>query len=72
MEPLANNLLIASIFDSNWMYAVPLIIVISLVYGATRDEVLPGILWSALRFGRGIVVFMFVIFVVLWITGMQL
>jgi len=43
-------------------YAAPLIVAISLVYGATRHERMPSILDHALRFGSWIVGFMLVIF----------
>jgi len=49
-------------------YALPLVVTISLVYGATRHE-LPGpIIEHALRFGLWIITFMAIIFVVLWLV----
>jgi heme/copper-type cytochrome/quinol oxidase subunit 2 len=52
-------------------YALPLILVVSLVYGATRHE-LPGpIIEHAVRFGSWIVVFMAVLFVVIWFVSGQ-
>ncbi|MBJ43935.1 MAG: hypothetical protein CMJ80_11810 [Planctomycetaceae bacterium] len=46
-------------------YSVPLIAVISLVYAATRHEVIKPILEHAVRFGFWIVGFMLVVFVLL-------
>jgi len=50
-------------------YAVPLIVVISLVYGATRHENLSEILVHAIRSVTWIVGFMAIIFVLIWIGG---
>ncbi|OHB78081.1 MAG: hypothetical protein A2W31_04390 [Planctomycetes bacterium RBG_16_64_10] len=45
-------------------YAVPLIVVVSLVYSATRHENLGPILWHAVRFAVWIVGFMAVVLAV--------
>ena len=45
-------------------YCLPLIVSISLVYGATRHELMPQILEHAVRFGLWIVTFMLGIFAV--------
>lgn len=55
----------STIWFSRMSYSVPLIIVISLVYAATRHELMIPILQHALRFGIWIVAFMAVVFVVL-------
>ena len=47
-------------------YAVPLIVSISLVYGATRHESMGPILNNAVRAATWIVGFMATIFVILW------
>ncbi len=47
-------------------YAVPLIVSISLVYGATRHESMGPILNNAVRAASWIVGFMATIFVILW------
>jgi hypothetical protein len=47
-------------------YSLPLIVVISLVYSATRHEAMGPILAHALRLGIMIAGFMAVILVVLW------
>lgn len=46
-------------------YAIPLILVVSLVYSATRHELMGPILKHSLRIGAWIVGFMAVVFVVL-------
>jgi hypothetical protein len=47
-------------------FALPLIVVVSLVYAATRHELMRPILEHAARFAAWIVGFMFVIFVILF------
>lgn len=49
---------------SRLWYCLPLIVSISLVYGATRHELMPQILDHAFRFGVWIVTFMLAIFAV--------
>lgn len=60
---------IAVVFAAIWFnrlwYSVPLIVTISLVYAATRHEVMKPILEHAVRFGIWIVGFMAIAFVVL-------
>ena len=51
---------------SQLWYAVPLIVTISLVYGATRHELMRPILQNALRFGFWVTGFMVVLFAVLF------
>jgi hypothetical protein len=58
-------------FNRMW-YSVPLIAVISLVYAATRHELMRPIVEHAVRFGIWIVVFMFVVFVVLTLVSLLL
>lgn len=50
-------------------YAVPLIVVISLVYGATRHENLKEILVHSFRSAIWMIGFMACIFVLVWIAG---
>ncbi len=57
-------ILIAAAFNYFW-YAVPLIVAISLVYGATRHELMRPILEHSLKAGVWIVGFMLVIFFIL-------
>ena len=59
------SLLLAAIERNDLLYALPLIIAVSLVYAATRHELMEPILAHALRFGVWIVGFMAVVFVVL-------
>jgi len=47
-------------------YAFPLIVSISLVYGATRHELMVPILHNSVRAATWIVGFMSTIFVILW------
>ncbi len=64
------SLLIAqSIASAQIWYAVPLIVVISLVYGGMCHEHLPEILNQAVRSAIWITVFMGIIFVVVWLAG---
>jgi hypothetical protein len=50
-------------------YAIPLVIVVSLVYGATRHETIPGILVNAYHAATWIVSFMAVIFGILLVIS---
>jgi hypothetical protein len=59
MLPLAN------LWTNDFWYALPLVIAVSLVYGATRHETMQPILHHAIRFGTWIIGFMAVIFVLL-------
>lgn len=54
------------------IYAIPLIVAVSLVYGATRHELIVPILHHALRAGIWITGFMAAIFVVIWIVSWPL
>ena len=60
------NLLLASplLGVSRLWYCLPLVVSISLVYGATRHELMPQILEHSLRFGLWVVTFMLGIFAV--------
>ena len=67
MIPLpASSLLVASLLYHRMWYAVPLIVVISLVYAATRHEAMRPILSHAVRFGSWVVGFVLIVFVILW------
>ncbi len=67
---LSMLLLTASI--TRLWYAVPLIVAISLVYGATRHELLRPILEHAWHFAAWMVGFMAVLFAVLWLVSRSL
>lgn len=62
-----DNLLLAAI-PQIW-FALPLIIVVSLVYGATRHENLPEIFAHSLRNAIWCVSFMSIIFFLIWVAG---
>jgi len=53
-------------------YAAPLVVVISLVYAATRHESTPLILWRAGRFAGSIVFFMGLILLLLMYVSSRL
>ena len=57
-------LLLATLYSRLW-YSLPLVVVVSLVYAATRHELMVPILGHAVRFGVWIVLFMLVVFAVL-------
>ncbi|MGI9515719.1 MAG: hypothetical protein ACR2NP_01625 [Pirellulaceae bacterium] len=57
---------LASIWHAQIWYAVPLIVVISVVYGATRHEHLKEIVGHTLRAAIWLVVFLGVIFALVW------
>lgn len=50
-------------------YAIPLVLVISLVYGATRHERLNEIIEHSIRSAIWLVGFLFVIFLAVWFAG---
>lgn len=58
-----------SLWHARLWYAIPLIIVVSLVYGATRDERMKEILDQSIRTAIGLVGFMSAIFIVVWVIG---
>lgn len=59
-------LLLSSIWDAQIWYAAPLIVVISLVYGATRHEYLKEIIAHSIRAGLMLLIFLGVIFGLVW------
>ena len=60
-----HNLLLAAVGTNDLWYTVPLIVAVSLVYSATRHELMAPILAHAARFGLMVIGFMAVIFAVL-------
>jgi len=62
-------LLLASVWDAQIWYAVPLIVATSLVYGATRHEFLKEIVNQSLRAGAWLLAFLGIIFAVVWWAG---
>ena len=61
-----NSLLLASILGNRMWYALPLIVAVSLVYAATRHELMEPIVRHATHTAVWIVGFMAVVFVVLF------
>ena len=66
---LSKILSVASIWDARIWYAVPLVVVISLVYGATRHEHLREILIHSYRSILWVAGFMGIIFAVIYVSG---
>ncbi len=64
--------LIAGLLDLHVWYALPLLLSVSLVYAATRHELMGHIVRHALRFGGWIVGFMGLIFLVLYFISRNL
>lgn len=60
-----NRLLLAALATNPLWHALPLIVVVSLVYAATRHEDAGSILVHALRIGVWIIGFMLTVFLVL-------
>ena len=58
-------ILISNVWFGRMWYSLPLVVVISLVYAATRHEQIRPILNHALRFGLWVIGFMAVVFLVL-------
>ncbi len=71
MELFSSQLsfLLADAMPARIWYSIPLIIVVSLVYGATRHEYLKEIFQNALRSAIWVVGFMTMIFVIIWVAG---
>lgn len=65
-------ILFGAFWTGRWWYAIPLIVSISLVYGATRHEHLIPILTNAYKSAIWIAIFMAMIFVVIWVIGLGL
>ena len=63
------QLSVLALFSTVWFnrlwYSLPLVVVISLVYAATRHELMMPILEHALRFGLWILGFMAIVFLLL-------
>jgi hypothetical protein len=63
--------LLAALHLHNLYFAVPLIVVVSLVYSATRHEYMPAIVNGAVRVALWITVFMLIIFAIIWVVSRQ-
>lgn len=66
---LGNLLAVKSIWEAQIWYAVPLVVAISLVYGATRHEYLKEILLQSYRSAVWVIGFMLIIFAVIYVAG---
>ena len=62
-------LLATTLLAAQFWYMLPLILSVSLVYGATRHELMGPILTHAYRSGLWMVSFMFSVFAVLWVLA---
>ncbi len=62
-------LLSQSIADAQIWYAIPLVVAISLVYGATRHEHLKDILIQSYRSAVWVVGFMAIMFAIIFVAG---
>jgi hypothetical protein len=63
------NFLLANATPARIWYSIPLIVVVSLVYGATRHEYLKEILIHSVRSAIWVVSFMTMIFAIIWVAG---
>jgi hypothetical protein len=61
--------LAVSLWQARFWYAIPLVLVVSLVYGATRHERMKEVIEQSIRTAIGLVGFMSAIFVVIWLIG---
>ncbi|MFO0454494.1 MAG: hypothetical protein ACK5Z0_00670 [Planctomycetota bacterium] len=61
--------LAVSLWQARLWYAIPLVLVVSLVYGATRHERMKEIIEQFIRTAIGLIGFMSAIFVVIWLVG---
>ncbi len=66
---VSEEILAISIWDARIWWSIPLVLVISLVYGATRHEELREILVQAYKSAVWVVSFMLIIFAVIWVAG---
>ena len=64
---MMNFLLFANFLSLRLWYALPLVVAISLVYAATRHELIVPILQHAWQIAVGIVGFMSIVFVILFL-----
>jgi hypothetical protein len=66
---MTNLLIAASFWNAHIWYAVPLGVVISLVYGATRHEDIPEIMRQSWHAAVWVTVFLGVIALLVWLGG---
>ena len=63
------HIIAQSMWDAQIWYAIPLIVAVSLVYGATRHENLKEILIQSYRSAVWVIGFMAIIFAIIFIAG---
>jgi|694.fasta_scaffold135220_3 hypothetical protein len=63
------QLLALSLWQARLWYAIPLVVAVSFVYGATRHERMKEILDQSIRTAIGLIGFMSAIFIVIWLIG---
>lgn len=68
---MMNSFLFANFLSLRLWYALPLVVAISLVYAATRHELMVPILQHAWRIAVWIVGFMSIVFVILFLLEWQ-
>jgi len=69
VNPLALvGMLLATHINDMW-YALPLIVAVSLVYSATRNELMRDIIHGAIRTGTWIAGFMLALFLILFLMS---
>ena len=61
-----SSLVLASIWNAQIWFAAPLIVAVSLVYGATRHEYLKEIVTHSIRAAIWLLVFLGAIFALVW------
>jgi len=66
---LASAMFLATIVHNRLWYAIPLILSVSLVYAATRHELIGPIVDHAMRFGGWLVGFLVIFFVILLLVS---
>ncbi|MGW8256321.1 MAG: hypothetical protein ACWGMZ_02425 [Thermoguttaceae bacterium] len=66
MNPTLFATLMERLWNADIWYSLPLIVAVSLVYAATRNEEMDRIIIHAVRFGLWIITFMALFFVLLW------
>ena len=69
MQESMNPICFAAADIAQLWYALPLVVVVSLVYAATRHEEMGPILSHAIRIGAWIVGFMAIVFAVLFVMA---
>lgn len=72
LNPKSSMLLASSLLAAQLWYSIPLIVSVSLVYGATRHELWRPILYHAWHTALWMIVFMGVIFAILFAVSWTL